>query len=133
MNLNLIFSKQGVEAAQTGDFGIEVGDGVLGVLVGLQQQAVGRAGQKGLGVEAWAKTEIESPFPRSPRGEEGLFRQFKELPQLLGIAPIAMPNPGLAGTKFLGYVKDVVDGADAVEEERQVPFLAQPDFLAKDP
>ena len=78
-------------------FGVKVGDGGSCILVGLQKEAVEGTDEEGFFIEARTEAEVEGPSPRSPRGEEGLLRQFKELCELLGITTIAVPNPGLSG------------------------------------
>ena len=98
--------------------GVEVADGVEGVVVGFQKHAVERAGLEGFSVELRAETEVESV------GEELL--------ELQGIATVAVPDDGLSGMEFAANAQHVVDGTNTMKDERFMELLAKQDFLAKD-
>lgn len=51
---------------------------------------------------------------------------------MFGTATVAVPDDGLAGVQFVTDAKHVVDGADAVEEERELELFAEGYFLAED-
>ena len=106
------------DGSELGRLGIEVGDGVENVVVGLEEQAVRGAGNEGLRRVVQAETEVEAVG--------------KELEELPGMAPIAVPDDGLTGTELATNEENIVDGADAVEQEWQAELFAQGYFLAED-
>lgn len=61
-----------VDAELVSNGGIEVGNGVEDIVVGLEKEAMERAGDEGFPVVAIAKTEVESISSGFPCGGKGL-------------------------------------------------------------
>lgn len=105
-------------AAQSGYFGVMVGDGEGNIVVRFQQQTVDGALTEGFLAEVGAETEEEAV------GEE--------LAQLLDTPTVAVPYPGLSGLQLMAQAEGIVYGTHTMEEERQVESLASGHFVAED-
>ena len=70
MEVFVHLTDEGVEGnvTQLYHLSIEVGNGVLGVVIRLKEQAVERTGEQGFGIEFGAEAEIKAPLFLPPWG-----------------------------------------------------------------